>query len=150
MVWGAFSYNGTLPLQEIFGRQTAASYIGQLLKCSLATEGPRLCGKEWIFMQDNAAIHNAKKTMEFFKEKNIKILDHPACSPDLNPIENLWGWVSKEVFKNGRQYENVEDLKEAMLRAWNEIPDELIKNLIESMPDRIYELIVKKGSHTHY
>ena len=29
---------------------------------SLAQEGRHICGEEWIFQQDNAAIHNASTT----------------------------------------------------------------------------------------
>uniref|UniRef100_A0A3P9PY96 Tc1-like transposase DDE domain-containing protein n=1 Tax=Poecilia reticulata TaxID=8081 RepID=A0A3P9PY96_POERE len=37
----------------------------------------------------NTIVHNARLTKEFFQENNITLLDHPACSPDLNPIENI-------------------------------------------------------------
>lgn len=42
--------------------------------------------EEIIFMQDNAAIHKTKKVMTFLKVANIKTLDWPPYSPDLNPI----------------------------------------------------------------
>ena len=58
---------------------------------SLAKEGRRLCGEEWIFQQDNAAIHHASITKKYLLEQKIRLLDHPACSPDLNPIENFVG-----------------------------------------------------------
>ena len=57
---------------------------------SLAQEGRHLCGEEWIFQQDNAAIHNASITKYLLEEK-IKLLDHPACSPDHNPIKKFVG-----------------------------------------------------------
>ena len=55
---------------------------------SLVQDGCRLCGEEWIFQQDNAAIHNASIRKKHLLEQKIR-LDHPACSPDLNPIEKL-------------------------------------------------------------
>jgi transposase len=42
-----------------------------------------------MFMQDNAKIHKAKKTIEWFENNGIVLLDWPPYLPDLNPIENL-------------------------------------------------------------
>uniref|UniRef100_A0A3B3XR65 Tc1-like transposase DDE domain-containing protein n=1 Tax=Poecilia mexicana TaxID=48701 RepID=A0A3B3XR65_9TELE len=78
MIWGAFSFNGTMELQIVQGRQTAAGYVEMLQWGSLMTEGPCLCGNDWVFQQDNAAVHNARLTNEFFQENNITLLDHPA------------------------------------------------------------------------
>ena len=86
MVWGAFSYRGTLELKVVQGHQTAAGYVGMLQRSSLTTEGPRLCGGEWFFQQDNAAVHTARHTMTFFQENGVLLSRHPACLPDLNTI----------------------------------------------------------------
>lgn len=150
MIWGAFSFNGTMELQVVQGRQTAAGYVEMLQRASLMTEGPRLCGDDWVFQQDNAAIHNARLTKEFFQENNITLLDHPACSPDLNPIENIWGWMAREVYKNGHQFQTVDALREAIFTTWSNIPTSLLETLASSMPTRIFEVINNNGGATHY
>ena len=58
MIWGAFVFNGTMKLQVVQGCQTATGYVEMLHRASLMTEGPRLCGNDWVFQQDNAAVHN--------------------------------------------------------------------------------------------
>uniref|UniRef100_A0A3Q2CY20 Transposase IS30-like HTH domain-containing protein n=1 Tax=Cyprinodon variegatus TaxID=28743 RepID=A0A3Q2CY20_CYPVA len=64
MIWGAFSFNGTMELQVVQGHQTADGYVEMLQRASLMTEGPRLCGKDWVFQQGNVAVHNARLTKE--------------------------------------------------------------------------------------
>jgi transposase len=40
-----------------------------------------------------------------------------SLSPDLNPIENLWGDMSRVVYSGGKQYSSIEKLKEVIMRA---------------------------------
>ena len=98
MIWGAFSFNGTMELQVVQGRQTAAGYVEMLQQASLLTEGPRLSGNDWVFQQDNAAVHNLCLTKDFFQENNVALLNYPACSAGLNLIENIRRWIAREVY----------------------------------------------------
>ncbi|KAF0701873.1 hypothetical protein AaE_016275 [Aphanomyces astaci] len=112
--------------------------------------GHQFYADEILFQQDNASIHRAKTTMEFLKEQKVTVFDHPALSPDLNPIENLWGRIVRIVYSNGKQYDNVVDLKVAIKRAWAEIDDLTIKNLVDSMPRRCTSVIAMGGGMTKY
>ena len=61
----------------------------------LIKEGNRLCPEKFIFQQYNATIHTAKSAIE------IDIFSWPVKSSDLNPVENVWGWLSNEIYKKG-------------------------------------------------
>ena len=98
---GAFSSSGKLKLQFFSGWQKAADYMKMLNDLSLVQEGRHLCAEEWIFQQDNAAIHNASITKKYLLEQKIRLLDYPMFSPDLNPIENLWGLIVAKVYEGG-------------------------------------------------
>ena len=40
-----------------------------------------------IFQQDNDLKHTSRRVQKWFEEQKIKLLDWPAQSPDLSPIE---------------------------------------------------------------
>ena len=93
-----------------------------LYDLSLTQEGRFLCGEEWIFQQDNAAIHNASVTKKYLLEQEIRHLDHPVCSP----IENLWGFIVAKVYEGSLQYSAISELKNVILDTWEKIPIETI------------------------
>ncbi|GFV29495.1 uncharacterized protein TNCV_2728761 [Trichonephila clavipes] len=57
-------------------------------------------GKPYIFMQDRALCHTARSIKAFLAEQNIPLLDWPGNSPDMNPIENVWELMEREVAKD--------------------------------------------------
>ncbi len=104
----------------------------------------------FTFQQDNASIHTSKSTTAWLTSKNIPLLNWPACSPDCNPIENLWGILVRRVYAHNRQFLTVCDLKAAILEAWAEISAQILDNLIQSMPNRIFQVINRNGGITSY
>jgi transposase len=46
-------------------------------------------GNDVVFMEDNAKWHKAKIVQAYLRNKSIKLIPHPAQSPNLTPIENV-------------------------------------------------------------
>ena len=74
----------------------------------------------------------------------------PPYSPDLNPIENLWGYLSRKVYEDGKQYSTVSELKDSLIKAWNEIPLSYLQNLVNSMPSRLFEISKSQSGSINY
>lgn len=149
MVWAAISFNGVIDLVILEGRQNSADYI-ELLEIEKINFDEMFEGQHWIFQQDNAAIHTARCVKRWFTDHNIDVLDWPALSPDLNIIENVWGWLSRQIYAEGRQFESREELIRAIEDAFEQIPINYLKNLYNSLEKRLFEVVRNNGGPTKY
>lgn len=144
LVWAAVSGNLLGPLIRIKDKTlTANSYLEILKRCL-----PQLLTPGGVLMQDNAPPHRAGVVTTWLQERNIAVLDWPANSPDCNPLENLWG-ILKGRLEN-RVANDVETLWAAAKEEWAHIPDEVILNVIDSMPRRVQSVISQNGGITKY
>ena len=72
---------------------------------SLLPEAPLVTSGDYVFQQDNASIHVSTSAKLWFEANSLNLLDWSAKSPVFNPIENVWGLLAREVYKNGTQYQ---------------------------------------------
>lgn len=101
-------------------------------------------------MQDGARSHTARVVQEYLNQHNIQVLDWPACSPDLNPIEHIWDQLGKAIRGRPNQPITLAELEEALVEEWDLLPQENIRRLIRSMPRRIQAVIQSHGGNTKY
>ena len=72
------------------------------------------------------------------------------CSPDLNPIEELWGLIVATVYEGGRQYSAISELKNVILEAWEKMPSVQLQKLFDNMPSQVFEVIKANSGSTKY
>jgi hypothetical protein len=104
----------------------------------------------FIFQQDNCPVHTAHRVREWFADRNINVLDWPRRSPDLNPIENLWGLLVKKIEQQRLVFHNRDELRTAIIQAWHTLPEDYHRNLCLSMPRRLIRVIEANGAMTKY
>ena len=145
--WGAFSAKGPIGLCLFTGIMDGAFYR-EILTENLFDNANTVMGRRWIFMQDNDPKHKATEMMNLLKQKCPKLLDWPSNSPDLNPIENLWAIIKRDV--ELRRPKNLSELECFLEEEWAKIPNSLLINLVNSMPRRCEEVIEKNGERISY
>jgi transposase len=150
MHWGCFSRQGVGPIVPLQGSATGATHVEILRKYVVPTMHRMFPNGDGLFQEDNATPHRSKIATAFRAEKDLHILSWPAQSPDLNPIENLWAEVKKNIYKRKKKPSNLAELEKFVQKEWKAIPKCLIENLVDSMPERIQAVISAEGGATKY
>ena len=103
-----------------------------------------------ILQQDGARPHTARLTMNFLAQNGINVLDWPAMSPDMSPIEHVWDDLKRRVYARPHPPRTLRELRQAVVQEWNNIPQQLIDQKILSMRRRVQDLINARGGYTRY
>ncbi|GFU01814.1 transposable element Tcb2 transposase [Trichonephila clavipes] len=122
MVWAGIMINGRTRLHVVAnGTMTGQRYIDEVLL-------PHDC----------------------LDSEGIQRLVWPARSPDLNPIENVWDALGRQVA--GRNYPptNKNTLIRALTKEWDKLPQQLLDNVVQSMVRRVECCITLHGGHIPY
>ena len=146
MVWGSMAASGLGNLVFIEGIMDHRQYL-RILRDNLRISAERLgLGNRWVFQQDNHPKHTAHVVREWILYNVPKQLHSPPQSPDLNPIDHIWHEVERRVRKY--RITNKQSLKDALSKAWAEIPVSVKENLVLSMPRRLQAVLDLQGGPT--
>ena len=75
-----------------------SQYIEQLSVHRHIAQGINSFASEYgyTFMDDNAPVHRVTVVTKWKNDHNVLSLNWPPRSPDLNPIENIWGIMKRK------------------------------------------------------
>ena len=78
--------------------------------------------KYFIVMQvDQAGWHRSK---ELIVPANIRLIEQPAYSPEVNPVEHLWEEL-REKYLHNRLFSSLDALVEVLCQGLNELTDDI-------------------------
>lgn len=134
--------------EETYRQHTVPLIDGWIQLCQLeVSTGPSL-----TLMQDGAPAHAARGTREDLHERGIIVENWPPFSPDLNPIETVWCRM-KDYIED--EYGHIEKPTYNQLRiwvqeAWDQIDEEYLQSLLDTMPQRCEDVIKAEGGATRW
>ncbi|GFU27893.1 transposable element Tcb2 transposase [Trichonephila clavipes] len=150
MVWAGIMINGRTRLHVVAnGTMTGQRYIDEVLLPHVRLFRGAV-GDKFVFMDDNATCHRTLAVQDCLDSEGIQRLVWPARSPDLNPIENVWDALGRQVA--GRNYPpiNKNTLIHALTEEWDKLPQQLLDNVVQSMIRRVECCITLHGGHIPY
>jgi transposase len=77
-----------------------------------------------LIQVDNGGFHNS---LNLSIPENIILLFQPAYSPEVNPIERLWGYVKEQL--KWLRFEGIEELRAAVQKELKNLTKEVIASL---------------------
>ena len=147
-VWGEISKQGATHLVIFTGIMNATKY-GDILSASLLPfineeflDGHRL-------YQDNDPKHTSKYIQRFFDRNGVTWWRSPAESPDLNPIELVWGSM-KTYLRDKRKPKNLEELKDGIRTYWKMLTPEVCGRYIDHLQKVLPAVVQEEGGPSGY
>ena len=141
-VWAAISKHGKAEIYLYSKKFNSRTYV-ECLEENLIPVADTLYPSGWRFLQDNDGPHISKYTKENLEKYEIEILDHTANSPDLNPMEKIWGIMDARV--SAAAPRTIAQLKKTILLAWENLSQKIISDTIESLKIVMEEIIRSNG-----
>lgn len=147
-VFGAISMNGLSKLVVVRPHFNSTEYCQTLEEAILQSNRSHT----YVLYHDRYPPHTSRQTQTWMAQHNFQNVILPPKSPDLNPIENVWGIISREIFEGLKTYNSVESLVAAVQAAWDrvQLDSRLRRRLVGSMPERLRAVTAAKGRKTKF
>ncbi|CAK1587683.1 unnamed protein product [Parnassius mnemosyne] len=157
MFWGGISVDGKTELVCVSrtrggrgqGSLNAGRYITEILEEHVVPYAGYV-GDGFMLMHDNARCHTAAIVRDYLQEVDIPVMHWPARSPDLNPIEHLWDDLKRRVRARDSAPTTLQELQDAVLEGWEQIPQEAVATLVRSMKERMEAVMKARGGNTRF
>ena len=121
MVWAGVTADRRTDLVVIPRILTGQRYIDEILRPHVVSF-LRPVGNNCIFQDDNARPHRGRIVDGFLQANNVRRLEWPAMSPDLNCIDHVWDVLGRPFQKKMTEHSTMADLRRFLGEEWQRIP----------------------------
>jgi histone-lysine N-methyltransferase SETMAR len=148
--WGftGFLYATTVPAGTTYN----SAYVNDFLIPQLTGEVSKIRKiiglKGTVLHWDNARAHTSRETRALLEEKKVKILPHPAYSPDLSPSDFFLFGTIKEKMK-GTTFSTSDGVLDKISELWREITKETLLTVFNNWKMRLNFVIMNNGEYYH-
>ena len=147
--WGCFSERGFGKIYIFTGNLNALRMV-HIYKTALLASAAMWFSSvdEWVLQEDNDPKHTATLSKVWKKDQKLVMLNWPASSPDLNPIENVWGLIKARLRENPAFSQK--QLTRRLRAHWGTLSAEYAENLAKSCTKRMRDVLHRKGDFIIY
>jgi transposase len=147
-LWGCICAEG-LGHAELYVDTLNAHRYQTILGLNLVSSAHQFWPKgQWWFQQDNWTVHTAGTSRDWFHNHGVDLIEWPAWSPDLNPIEEVWNDLKRRVY--GRHPHTMEQLEQFITEEWAATDLNFIARICRNMPHRLQQVISNEGHKIAY
>mgnify|MGYP002804076215 CR=1 FL=1 len=152
----AVAYDKGVILRKVYEKMDGpffARFVKDNLNLCFAEAGPRR-RRQRMFVMDNCPCQNSKVALSALESIECTRHKIPARSPDLNPIENIFHVVKRQLEEEAINLrltkESFQNFHDRVCRCLDHLSVDLVDRTLETMPNRITAIIGKKGFRTKY
>ena len=147
-VWAGISKRGATPIVIFTGILTSTRYC-DILQDGLLPFVAKVFPDGHRFQQDNDPKHASNYTKAYLEEHSVNWWKTSAESPDLNPIENVWGSM-KYFLRHQYKPTNTESLQEGIKKFWESMTPEVCRRYINHLHKVIPKVVEVDGAASGY
>ena len=147
-LWGGISKRGATPIVIFTGILTATRFC-ELIEAGLLPFIQQVYPRGHRFQQDNDPKHSSKYAQEYLAAHHVTWWKTPPESPDLNPIENIWGSM-KSFLRNVHKPRDEESLVSGIKAFWRTLTPSICTKYIRHLHTVIPSVITVNGRPSGY
>lgn len=156
-VFVAIAYNKGVIMAEQW--ENDVRFVGSNYRTFVEEHFPRVLeqstnARNKLVLQDGDPVQKSKQAQLAYDKIGCKIFNIPARSPDMNPIENMFHIVRKELAQYAKahnvHHETYQQFSSRVIQTIKSIPIQYINKTIDSLPKRMDMVVKSKGRRIKY